>query len=85
MVTHMKTTVEISDALLEQAKALARREKVSLRTLIEDGLRTVLKTRRARSEFKLRDCSVDGNGLQSPYTEGEWDAIRKAAYEGRGG
>lgn len=85
MVTHMKTTVEISDPLLRRARALARRERTTLRALIEDGLREVLRTRASRGRFRLDDASVDGEGLAPPFHEGDWEAIRAAAYEGRGG
>ena len=40
----MKTTVEISDALLKEARRVAARRNVTLRTLIEEGLRQVVKT-----------------------------------------
>jgi hypothetical protein len=39
MVTHMKTTVEISDGLLDEARRLAAREATTVRALIEAGLR----------------------------------------------
>jgi hypothetical protein len=85
MVTHMKTTVEISDSLAEEAKAVARREKTTLRALIEAGLRQVLRERRRRSSFQLRDASFGGRGLQPEFRDGDWQRIRGAAYEGRGG
>jgi hypothetical protein len=81
----MKTTVEISDPLAEEARALARREKTTLRALIEVGLRQVLRERRRRSSFRLRDASFAGRGLQPEFREGDWQRIREAAYEGRGG
>jgi hypothetical protein len=81
----MKTTVEISDPLAEEARALARREKTTLRALIEVGLRQVLRERRRRSSFRLRDASFAGQGLQPEFREGDWQRIREAAYEGRGG
>ncbi len=85
MYTHMKTTVEISDALADQAKAVARREKTTLRALIEAGLRQVLRDRQRRSRFQLRDASFGGRGLQPEFRDGDWQRIRDATYEGRGG
>ncbi len=85
MVTHMKTTVEISDPLAEEARLVARREKTTLRALIEAGLRHVLRDRRRRARFRLRDASFRGRGLQPEYRDGDWQQIREAAYEGRGG
>ena len=82
MVTHMKTTIEISDAILERAKAVAAREGTTLRALVEDGLRQVLRARRGGS-FKLRDVSVDGNGLTPEFQHASWDALRDAAYGDR--
>jgi len=81
----MKTTVEIPDALAEEAKDVARREKTTLRALIETGLRQVLRERRRRSPFRLRDASFGGRGLQPEFREGDWQRIRETAYEGRGG
>lgn len=85
MVICMKTTVEIPDALAEEAKALARRERTTLRALIEAGLRHVLRERGRPGRFELRDASFGGRGLQPGLREGDWERIREAAYEGRGG
>lgn len=38
----MKTTVELSDLLFDQAKAAARAQGVTLKALIESGLRMVI-------------------------------------------
>jgi len=38
----MKTTIQIAEPILEDAKKLARREGVTLRLLAEEGLRSVL-------------------------------------------
>jgi hypothetical protein len=81
----MKTTVEIPDLLAEEAKAVARREKTTLRALTETGLRQVLRDRQRRSSFRLRDASFGGRGLQPGFRDADWQAIHEAAYEGRGG
>lgn len=84
MVTHMKTTIEIADSLLRQAKAQAQREGTTVRALVEAGLRAVLKAQRARPKFALRDASFKGQGLAPELQEGRWDEIRDAIYQGRG-
>lgn len=43
----MKTTLDLDDRLLARAKALAARERKSLTTLIEEGLRLRLRGRQA--------------------------------------
>lgn len=78
----MKTTVEISDALLREAKKVAAEEGSSLRALVEEGLRKALGDRRKRGGFRLRKASFGGEGLQEGL---RWDEMGEAAYEGRGG
>ncbi len=81
MAAHMKTTVEISDALLDAARQVAARERTTVRSLIEEGLRHVV-GRRSGAKYRLRDASVSGKGL-NPDIEGKgWDAIRDRIYEG---
>jgi len=46
--------VEISDTLAREVRALAAREKTTLRALIETGLREVLRAHRRRHSFTLR-------------------------------
>jgi hypothetical protein len=61
MGTHMKTTLDISDALFHSAKALAQQNQTTLRALVEEGLRLVLRQRQAmQNTFQLRDASVGG-------------------------
>jgi hypothetical protein len=84
MAAHMKTTVEISDALLDEARRVAERRGVTLRTLIEEGLRGVVKGQRRRAVFRLRDASCGGNGIDPAFEQEGWDRIRDAVYSGRG-
>lgn len=83
MVTHMKTTVEIADALLEDAKRVAAQEGTTLRALIEDGLRKTLAERETKPPFKLKDGSVKGGGVQPGIDLSNWEQIRDIIYEGR--
>lgn len=80
----MKTTIEISEQLLRDAKKIAARDGTTLRTLVEQGLRHELNQRKARASFRLRKASFKGQGLQ-PGADGlTWDQIRDLAYSGRG-
>ncbi|MFQ5505438.1 MAG: DUF2191 domain-containing protein [Planctomycetota bacterium] len=80
----MKTTIEMPDDLLEEARALAVKEKTTLKSLLVEGLRRVLAQRKRRKRFRLRDASVTGNGLQPGISEGSWEQIRNLSYRGRG-
>lgn len=85
MGTHMKTTVEISDALLAEAKKVMKKRRVTLRGLIEEGLRRRLAEESTGSPFRLRQASFSGKGLHPEIDEGSWEAIRRRIYAGRGG
>ena len=80
----MKTTVEIPNSLLQQAKRLASKERTSVKALVEEGLRRVMAERRAVKPFQLRKVSFKGRGLQPAMADASWQRIRDAAYEGRG-
>ena len=86
MVTHiMKTTVEIPDDLLNEARSVADAERVTLRSLIEEGLRWVISRHKKPGErFALRDAAVSGRGVKGGLTEGRWDDVRDLIYRGRG-
>lgn len=79
----MKTTMDIADPLLKQAKKLAAEEGTTLRALVERGLRQVIDDRKKRRRpFKL--VTFRGEGLQPEFQDADWDKIREAIYEGRG-
>ncbi|HVL55180.1 MAG TPA: type II toxin-antitoxin system VapB family antitoxin [Burkholderiaceae bacterium] len=80
----MKTTIDIADPLLAQARRVAAQEGTTVKALVETGLRRVLEERERQAEFRLRRASFKGRGLQ-PSAEGlSWDRLREMAYEGRG-
>jgi hypothetical protein len=83
--TAMKTTIEISDPLLREARKLAEREGVTLRALVERGLRRVVTETKPGPPFKLRRASFKGKGLQTDMRDASWSELRDLAYEGRGG
>lgn len=77
----MKTTLDLPDSLLQEAKARARAERTTLRRLVEDGLRQVLAAKQHPARpFHLRDGSQHLGGLRIE----SWSEIRKIIYEGRG-
>lgn len=80
----MKTTVEISDSLLREARKTAARQGVTLRALIERGLHRIVAETRPGAPFKLRRASFKGKGLQPGLRDASWEHIRDLAYEGRG-
>lgn len=80
----MKTTIDISEPLLEEARRTATREGITLRALVEQGLRQVIAERARRKPFRLRDASVGGEGLRPELRDAGWDQIRDIIYEGRG-
>ena len=77
---HMKTTVNLPDALIDEAKEAAREDDTTLTALIEAGLRMVLEHRKRSGRFVLRDASVDGNGRQPDFRGAGWERVRDAIY-----
>ena len=84
MVTHMKTTIDIADALFERAKLVAERDRTTFRALVEEGLRAVLDRRTTpHTPFRLRDASIEGNGVQPGIDLTNRDQMLSLMYEGR--
>ncbi len=87
MVSNMKTTIQIADSLLHQARRIARQEHTTLRALVEEGLRRLIseRGRRRKQSFRLRKATFRGRGLQPHLAGATWDQILDIGYEGRGG
>ena len=81
----MKTTVEISDSLMREARKLAAREGVTFRALVERSLQRALVEAKQQKPFKLRRLSFKGNGLRPELKGAPWEKIRELIYEGHGG
>jgi len=81
----MKTTVEIPESLLEEAKRVAARQDTTLRVLIIEGLRRVIAERKRAGAFRLRKATFRGKGLRPDVAGASWERIREMAYEKRGG
>jgi hypothetical protein len=78
----MKTTVEISDGLLDEARKVASRDGTTVRALIEAGLRKEVRERRRNRAFHLRRATFRGRGLKPDLRGASWEQIRELAYEG---
>lgn len=81
MVTHMKTTIDIADEVLEHAKRLAREEKTTLKVLAEEGLRLVIKSRQTLAPVPIQPVVFHGNGVKPGIPDDFVDNIRDWAYQ----
>jgi hypothetical protein len=78
----MKTTVELPDAMLRSVKKYAATHGMTMREVLETGLRQVLSSERAAPKpFRLKRCTFKGKGLAQ---EESWADLRARIYEGRG-
>ena len=85
IVSNMKTTIDVADQLLEEARQVAARDRTTLRELVHEGLRRVLDERRPRRQaFRIRMPEPGTGGLQPEFADGDWSRIREEIYRGRG-
>lgn len=83
-VSHMKTTIELPDDLLERSKAVARRENSTLKALIEEGLRLALRARRRKPAAPFALQPFLGDGLSPEFAGAGWETMRDEIYRDRG-
>ena len=81
----MKTTLDIADPLLREARKIAAQERTTLRALVEQGLRRVVAEKKGARPFKLRNTAFKGRGLRPELRDASWETLREMTYEGRGG
>jgi len=79
-----KTTIDISDNLLNRAKRLARKERTTLKSLTEEGLSLVLERHAAPSQWNAEPVLFDGNGVSGEFRGKPWAEIRDEIYKGYG-
>ncbi len=80
----MKTTIDISENLLNRAKELARQEKTTLKELTEEGLQLVLSRRGRGSARKVKPVVFQGQGLSPAFGGKSWAELRDEIYRGYG-
>ncbi|MEK6245651.1 MAG: type II toxin-antitoxin system VapB family antitoxin [Pseudomonadota bacterium] len=80
----MKTTIEIADDLLSLAKQLCRREGKTLRAVVEDGLRQVLRRGGRAAGRRVKPVVFRKGGLSAEFRDAPWAALRDEIYRGRG-
>lgn len=79
MVSRMKTTVDLPDALAKQAKAFARKHDLTLRELLTEGLRAELDRLSAPSRSQdFHFTTVGGAGLRPGVTP---ESLAELAYD----
>jgi hypothetical protein len=81
----MRTTLDLSEPLLREAREIATRERTTLEVLVEQGLQNIIADRKAGPRFRLRDASFLGQGMAADLRDADWNQLRELVYEGRGG
>lgn len=69
---------------MKRSKQLARKEHVTLKALVEEGLQLLLQKRSNRKPAPLKPVTCSGKGLSSEFQNASWEHIRQAAYNGHG-
>ena len=80
----MKTTIELPDELIKQARRVAQEEGATLRALVEEGLQRSLEARRRAVRRQLDFPSYGGSGLTDEFQGAPWNRIRDDIYREHG-
>ncbi len=77
----MKTTITIHDELLTRAKRYARETGVSLRAVVEEGIRLVLSRTGSAGSYRMPDLSVGDPNGEDPLEAYSWQDLSEIVYE----
>lgn len=77
----MKTTIDIAEPVLREARKIAARDGTTLRALVEQGLRQVVKERKQKLKFRLRQVTFGGDGLRPELRDATWEEILDLSYQ----
>jgi hypothetical protein len=81
----MKSTFEISDALVVRTRRFAKARGLTMKATIELGLRKLLDAESEQPEpFRLQRASVGGSGLSDWAKAQTCGELIASSYEGRG-
>ncbi len=75
----MKTTVLLGDSLFERAQRATKQRGITMRELVEEGLRAVLAQPRA-PHYRMPDFAVGRGGDHFPLTGMSWGDLRATIY-----
>ena len=80
MVTHMKTTLDLSDNLFRRAKKLAEKEGKTFRMVVEEALVTRLEAREPVLRAQSLDIPTVSGEIVPTFAYVPWDTIRDEIY-----
>ncbi len=72
----MKTTIDIHNEPLRQARQHAKATGRSLRAVVEEGIRLVLAAPKPQGTYKLPDLSVGDPDAADPLAQISWQELR---------
>jgi hypothetical protein len=77
--------LKLPKVLLKGARRHARKEKTTLRALMEQGLRNVLNEKKSKREkWKWKPVTFRGDGLTEQFKNAPWEKIRDELYKMHG-
>jgi hypothetical protein len=77
----MKTTLELSPPLFEQAKAIAAEHAITFKALVEQGLHMAISALQQHEKpYKYKDLSVGVGGLSAEFANESWNEQLASIY-----